>query len=329
LWRLRSLFLAEGCDRDRFDAAVYDTMVGLPPLATMTMAANNLVSAIRWSYPRDAIAADRASCAMQQNCLLDCHRVLPLLGVGEGGSVLAPTMSRIHLWQGEEAGLSKAPSSVQLRLDLPPGTRSISLTWAERLTFKDFAPRNPPLYRLVYKKAAMIEFTYLDRAVEHDGTEVSMVYQAEEVGQIPILQPVEIELQEACGASYYVSFLNFGLPLILENVHAEAKVDQELAETCLRGPAYAPPDNAALDGYCEALLATAVDAPVCDFAWPHPIEPCPYSNAGNDDDGTGRSPEPEDPTSCLCTGSHQPMGFAAGLLFLLGCRRRWLSSRGR
>jgi len=317
LWDLRDIFVAPDCDRARFDAAIYDAMVGLPQAATFDDASEATALALAQTYGRDSGAYQIARCVFARRGMQGCERVVDLLEITEDGTTLASRFEVLHLPSAEELAMDAAPSMLQLRADVPAGTVGLTLSWQEGAGGMDSFIGGTPSFDVLYKRGAPVRFQYSAGVVTHDAdAQVAVTRTGGGIGTPATVEPIVLELSEVCGATYFFTFFNPGGGAVIGDIRAVADRDAELAATC-DGPLQLAPRSSAEDPpSCAAMPDQIGDSETCEFEPVYPVTPCPAV--------PDPEPEPDPDSGCTCSSqrfSSAPLA-ALALAALLYRRRR-------
>ena len=324
LWDQRDVFVGADCDRERFDAAIYDAMVGLPQDADFSVASEAVTLALAGAYGRDSGATQIARCIFARRGMSSCERVLPLLSVDAAdGQTRATPVSLLILHGSAELALDQAPGQMQLRVDAPQGSHSLTLAWDEGSGGLNSMLGGGSNFDLLVKRGAPIVFSRsASGTLQHDAdARLTVTRQSSGFGQPAIPDPLVYTVDEACGASYFFAFVNAGGSTSVSAIQASAQHDDALAETC-SGPSEILPAPEVTDSLsCAALPSQDRDSETCQLDPPHLPKPC-----GLDDDATPEaSPEPSEAQGCQCNaqyGSGAAWPLWLSLLGLAAARRR-------
>ncbi|MFH1807325.1 MAG: hypothetical protein ABIJ09_01170 [Pseudomonadota bacterium] len=316
LWELRNVFVGETCDRDRFDAAVFDGLMGLPPDATYDQASEATALALAQAYGRESGAYQIAHCVFERRGMLGCERVLQVLAVDASGASVSKPVNLLYVSGSGDIGVNEAPSQTQLRVDLPKGSTDLTLTWAEGSGGTDAFFGSTPAFEVLLKRGSPIRYQRSAGAVTHDADErLPVTRTGGGIGQPSQVQPVVVTVDEACGATYFVAFINGGGTATITNVRARATIDAELASACDGDLDVLPDPSRPEPAACAAMPSSVSDSEQCDLSPPHGIEACP-------DKPGPPPPTPEPRDGCDCRSSARHPGSLALLGLLLGLHRR-------
>ncbi|MBN2358806.1 MAG: hypothetical protein JXR83_05090 [Deltaproteobacteria bacterium] len=317
LWDLRDIFVGDGCDRDRFDAAVYDAMAGLPPTPSFDLAAELTVLALEQMYGRTSGAAQIATCVFKRRGMQGCERVVRVLGT-DGSATTSQPLAEMLVTGASDVGVPTVPATLQVRVDVPKGATCTTLHWDEGGGDDMMSMlAGSPTFNLLIKRGEPIRFTLVSGTLTHDAAaELPVTRVSSGMGQPAVPQPVAYPISEPCGASYFYAFWNSGSSASVTDVRASVDVDTALADTCDGELDLAPEPSRPEPAECAALPQTIGDSEQCQLDPPHVPVACPASDAGV------VSPPPIERDACNCAGTPAPALLPLVLVPLLSRRHR-------
>jgi len=315
LWDLRNIFVAPDCERERFDAAIYDAMVGLPPRATFDDASEATALALAQTYGRDGGAYQIARCIFEQRGMLGCERVVRILTVDDQGGTSSSRWPILNIPSAGEVGASAAPSQLQFRVDVPKGTTHIVFSWQEGAGGMDAYFGGSATFDVLYRRGSPIRYDVSGATITSNAdAEVTVTRTPGNITTPGSVDPVELEVQEPCGASYYFAFINPGGGAMAGDITATANRDEALAATCTGpldvSPEPAPPAPAS----CESLPVQIGDSEQCAFAPHQELVPCPPEPEEEE--------EPVTDEGCDCSAASPTGNVGAALLLALAALTR-------
>jgi len=322
LWDLRNVFVGNGCDRDKFDSAIYDAMAGLSAAPTSDEAAELTTLALTQAYGQESGAAQIATCIFKRRGMQGCKRVVRVLST-DGSTAVSTPLAELTVVDPANVGTPVVAAELQVRVDLPKGATTTTLHWAESGTGDDVTAMlgGSPTFNVLIKRGSPINFHQASGTVVHDANaELTVTRVSPGMGQPAVPQPVSYAVSEPCGASYFYAFWNTGTGTVVNSVRATVNVDSTLAASCTGALDIAPDPTRPEPAECSALPATIGESEHCSFTTPHMPQACPIPDAG-----VVTPPNPRR-DACNCAGGGAPTLLPLLLIPLLA---RWQRNRRR